>query len=136
MLLKFVQSWNAYDPIVSTLSGSSMLLKFVQSWNAYDPIVSTLSGSSMLLNPLHPLNADPFMVVRPSGSSIDFNPVHPLKLAYPISVTVIGMFTSSKYVAFLKAEDGIVVTPSGIVMLVKLLHPAKILLSAFFQFIG
>ncbi len=40
-------------------------------------------------------------------------------------VTLLGIFISSKYEQFLKAEVLMLVTPSGIVICVKLLHPEK-----------
>ena len=62
MLLKFVQSWNAYDPIVSTLSGNATTSSDIQPLNAPVPISINVFGRYIFSKNLQFSNAYPSMV--------------------------------------------------------------------------
>ena len=52
-----------------------MLARLLQFWNAYGPIVVTLSGSSTAVSPVHPENAYAHTFFSPSGSVTDVSAV-------------------------------------------------------------
>ena len=111
----------------------------------------TLSGRVMLVNPVQPENADVPIVVKPTGITTFVSSVQPLKAKFPmlvtfggnvntpdrpvqfakaellIAVSVLGRFMVCKNGLFAKTPLGIVVTPSGTVISVRLLQPANTL---------
>ena len=150
ILVRLLQSSNAYFPIVVTLSGIVTLVRLLQFSNAYSPILVTLSGIVTLVRLLQPENAFSPIVVTLSGIvysvapqpianelitpsiikhlwSVDANlPLNscrlrqPANALFPILVTLSGMVILVRLLQYKNAYQPISVTPSGIVTLVRL----------------
>ena len=69
---KFLQYLNAQLSIVVTLLGISILIKLLQSQNAFSPIISKVFENSMLLKPSQPKNAPLLILVIVLGFFISF----------------------------------------------------------------
>jgi len=109
-----------------TLSGKMMLVKPVQPENAEVPMVVKPSGITTSASPVQPLNAKLPMLVTFGGSvNVPDRPVQFAKAELLIAVSVLGRFMVCKNGLFAKTPLGIVVTPSGTVISVRLVQPAN-----------
>lgn len=118
ILIKLLQFWNAYIPILSSEFGSSMYNRLVHPLNALSPMlvtpfsIFTYTKSAQLLNndegmpvmfdgitildiPIS-LNAALPIFVTLSGSTKLVMPTHPVKAFMPILVILVGNSNSVK----------------------------------------
>ncbi len=132
-------SENAEAPILVTLSGNVMLIRLLHPENAEEPMLVTPSGIVMLVRLPHPENAPSPMLVTLSGIVMLVrllqyeNALSPMlsplvittvfKLSLGISLIAnAGIVTLSNEEQPMNAKGPMLVTLSGIVMLVRLLH--------------
>ena len=115
-------------PIEVILFGIITLVKLLQLWNALSPIVVTLSGIVTLVKLLQPENATYPISVTPSGIVYVVNPAGikcsstPLTTQHLLSAEANLPYKLVKQLHPTNAPFSIVVTLSGIVILVKLLQ--------------
>ena len=72
--------------IFAPLPGILILVRPLQSWNAFSPMSVTLSGMIISVRLVHPAKAYLSIVVTPAGMSASVNPVQPWNALTPISV--------------------------------------------------
>ena len=107
--------------------GSCMLVRPVQPANALLPITVSEFGNTTPVRPVQLRNAPLPKPVNPIGRVIV--PVNPLQLrnaSLPIDTSVLGKFTVVRCILPLNVLAGIAVTPSGTVMVVRLVQPRNI----------
>ena len=101
-----------------TVASDVRLLRFLQLLNAYELIFVKLAGKVNVVKPVHELNTLAPKRFKPSLRVTEASAVHDSKALAPISVTLAGISISDSFEHRLNASLPILVTPSGMVMVV------------------
>ena len=109
-----------------TLFGRVILLNPVQPENAELPMVVKPLGITTFVSPVQPENAELPMLLTSGGNvNVPDSPVQFANAELLIAVSVLGKFIVCRNGLFAKTPLGKVVTPSGTVIVVRLLQPAN-----------